>query len=85
MSSYGAWVGVWWSWSRRWWLGFGAFRMKSSVAVRIAYYIASGRRIILLTVFSKQHRRERAEVARAERAMRRCITEGHTAEDDAND
>ena len=54
-------------------------------AVRIAYYIASGRRIILLTVFSKQQRRERAEVARAERAMRRCITEGHTAEDDSND
>jgi hypothetical protein len=27
--------------------------------------IASGRRIILLTVFSKQRRRERAEIARA--------------------
>ena len=54
-------------------------------AVRIAYYIASGRRIILLTVFSKQCRRERAEIARAERAMRRCIAEGHTAEDDSDD
>jgi len=51
-------------------------------AVRISYYVARGRRIILLTVFSKQRRRERAEVARAERAMKRCITEGHTAEDD---
>ena len=54
-------------------------------AVRISYYIASGRRIILLTVFSKQQRRERAELARAERAMKRCIAEGHTAEDDSND
>jgi hypothetical protein len=54
-------------------------------AVRIAYYIASGRRIILLTVFSKQRRRERAEIARAERAMRQCIAEGHTAEDDSDD
>ena len=51
-------------------------------AVRISYYVARGRRIILLTVFSKQRRRERAKVARAERAMKRCITEGHTAEDD---
>jgi len=54
-------------------------------AVRLAYCIASGRRIILLTVFSKQQRRERAEVARAERAMRRCMTEGHTAAEDAHD
>ena len=54
-------------------------------AVRIAYYIASGRRIILLTVFSKQRRRERAEIARAERAMKRCLAEGHTAEENSSE
>jgi hypothetical protein len=51
-------------------------------AVRITYYIASGRRIILLTVFRKQRQRERAEIERAVRAMERCIAEGHTREDE---
>lgn len=51
-------------------------------AVRITYYIATGRRIILLTVFRKQRRRERAEIDRAVRAMETCIAEGHTAEDE---
>lgn len=50
-------------------------------AVRITYYLAAGRRIVLLTVFRKQGRREPAEIERAERAMRRCIAEGHTVED----
>lgn len=54
-------------------------------AVRIAYYVASGRRIILLTVFSKQRRRERAEIARAERAMKRCLAEGHIAEENSGE
>lgn len=36
---------------------------------RISYYIASERRIILLTVFHKTKRRERQEVERAARAM----------------
>ncbi len=54
-------------------------------AVRIAYFIASGRRIVLLTVFSKQRRRERAEIARAVRAMKRCVAEGHRAEEDSRD
>ncbi|MEX1038156.1 MAG: type II toxin-antitoxin system RelE/ParE family toxin [Acidimicrobiia bacterium] len=49
-------------------------------AVRITYYIATGRRIILLTVFRKQRRRERAEIDRAVRAMETCIAEGHTVE-----
>ena len=53
-------------------------------AVRISYYVARGRRIILLTVFSKQRRREMAEIERAERAMKRCIREDHTAEDEAH-
>jgi len=48
---------------------------------RISYYIASGRRIVLLTVFRKTNMRESEQVARAEAAMRRCIAEGHTAED----
>jgi len=51
-------------------------------AVRITYWIASGRRIILMTVFHKQRRRERAEVERARRAMERCIAEGHTADEE---
>jgi len=48
---------------------------------RISYYLASGQRAILLTVFRKQRARERAEIERAERAMERCVLEGHTAED----
>lgn len=48
--------------------------------VRVTYWIAPGRRIILLTVFPKTQRRERAEVERARRAMERCIREAHTVE-----
>lgn len=51
-----------------------------SDAVRITYYIATGRRIILLTVFRKQRQRERAEIDRAVLVMEKCIAEGHTAE-----
>lgn len=47
---------------------------------RISYFIAPGRRIVLLTVFRKTRARETTEVDRAEAAMRRCIREGHTAE-----
>ena len=54
----------------------------SGDAVRITYYIATGRRIILLTVFRKQKRREPAELERAMRAMERCVSDGHTAEDE---
>lgn len=50
--------------------------------IRISYFIASGRRIILLTVFRKTQRQERAEIDRAERTMRKCIAEGHTAQED---
>lgn len=48
---------------------------------RITYYIATGRRIILLTTFRKSQRQETAEIDRAERAMERCIREGHAAEE----
>ena len=51
-------------------------------AVRITYFLATGRRIILLTVFRKQRRRERAEVDRAIRVMESCIAEGHIGEDE---
>lgn len=34
-------------------------------AVRLSYWIAAGRRIVLLTVFRKARMRERLEVARA--------------------
>jgi hypothetical protein len=37
--------------------------------VRISYFIATERRIVLLTVFRKQRPRERREVLRAQRAM----------------
>jgi hypothetical protein len=49
---------------------------------RVTYYIAGGRRIILLTVFRKTKAREAGEVERAARAMQRCIAQGHTAEDE---
>ena len=48
---------------------------------RITYYIATGRRIVLLTVFVKTRQRERLEVQRAWRAMQNYIAEGHTVED----
>jgi hypothetical protein len=50
--------------------------------VRVTYWIGSGRRIILLTVFAKTQRRERAEVDRAKRAMEKCMREAHTADDE---
>jgi phage-related protein len=49
---------------------------------RVSYFIASGRRIILLTVFAKTNRQERSEIERARRTMARCIDQQHTAEDD---
>ena len=47
-------------------------------AMRITYWIAPDRRIILLTVFRKTRLRERREVARARRCLARCIAERHT-------
>ena len=48
----------------------------------ITYCVVTDRRIILLTVFAKTAPREAREIARAKRAMLRCISEGHTAEED---
>lgn len=49
--------------------------------VRITYWIASGRRIILLTVFGKTRPREAREVDRARRAMKNCQDREHTVGD----
>ena len=50
--------------------------------MRVTYWIASGRRIVLLTVFMKTRMRESAEVDRARRALARCMAEAHEVEDD---
>jgi hypothetical protein len=52
---------------------------------RITYWIAPGRRIILLTVFTKKQRQERREVRRAREAMQRCSAEGHTVTSGSDD
>ncbi|AUY54099.1 type II toxin-antitoxin system RelE/ParE family toxin [Streptomyces sp. CB01881] len=41
-------------------------------AVRITYWLAPGRRIVLLTVFRKTRQRETAEVDRAQQVQREC-------------
>lgn len=51
-------------------------------AIRITYWIASDRRIVLLTVFHKTRMRELREVDRARRAMARCIDEAHQVVED---
>ena len=54
----------------------------SRQAVRITYWIAPGRRIILLTVFIKTKDRDRAQVARAKKAMLACIEAEHIEDED---
>lgn len=46
-------------------------------AMRISYWIATDRRIVLLTVFRKSRARETREVDRARRAFRRCVEDAH--------
>ena len=50
--------------------------------IRVAYWIAPERRIVLLTVFVKTRQRERAEIDRAVRAMKRCMAEEHVADEE---
>ena len=50
-------------------------------AVRVTYWIASGRRIVLLTVFRKTRMREDREVARARSALARCIDQQHIVDE----
>jgi hypothetical protein len=52
-------------------------------AVRVTYWITSGRRIVLLTVFVKTRMRQTREIDRAQQALQRCISAAHTADDDA--
>ncbi|HYS01984.1 MAG TPA: type II toxin-antitoxin system RelE/ParE family toxin [Candidatus Eisenbacteria bacterium] len=47
---------------------------------RTSYFIAAGRRIVLLSVFRKTKPRETAQIDCAEGAMKRCVSESHTAE-----
>jgi hypothetical protein len=49
---------------------------------RITYWIAPGRRIILLTVFVKTRQQERHEIRRAKLAMERCVSEAHTTDEE---
>ncbi|HEY0806092.1 MAG TPA: type II toxin-antitoxin system RelE/ParE family toxin [Pseudonocardiaceae bacterium] len=50
-------------------------------AIRVTYWIASGRRIVLLTVFPKRRMREEREIDRARRAFARCVDEVHTVDE----
>ncbi|WP_405087257.1 type II toxin-antitoxin system RelE/ParE family toxin [Microbispora sp. NBC_01389] len=54
----------------------------NDIAVRITYWIASGRRIVLLTVFHKSRSRDDREVERARRALRRCVESAHTVDEE---
>lgn len=66
-------------------LGDGLLELRFDLgrsAFRLTYFLATGRRIVLLTVFQKQRMNERQEVELARRAMKRCVAEGHTANDD---
>ncbi|MCX5392426.1 type II toxin-antitoxin system RelE/ParE family toxin [Streptomyces sp. NBC_00094] len=50
-------------------------------SVRVTYWIASGRRIILLTVFRKTRQHEAAELDRAVRAWAACVAQEHTVDE----
>ncbi len=66
-------------------LGDGLFELRfdlGRVAQRISFYFPGHRRIVLLTVFRKQRQNERAEVARARLAMRICVEQAHTADEE---
>ena len=51
-------------------------------SIRVTYWIATGRRIVLLTVFRKTRMREEREVERARRAFARCVGEEHSTGDE---
>lgn len=48
-------------------------------AIRVTYWLAPGRRVILLTVFRKTRMREDAEVKRAKLAQQTCEAEHRPA------
>lgn len=47
--------------------------------IRITYWLAPGRRIVLLTVFRKTKMREQAEIERAQQVMKACAHEHEPA------
>ena len=49
-------------------------------AIRVTYWLAPDRRIVLLTVFRKTRMRETAEVERAKQARKVCETEHDAAQ-----
>jgi len=51
-------------------------------AVRITYWLASDRRIVLLTVFRKTRQHETAEIGRAQQAQKSCEADHGPAEHD---
>jgi len=66
-------------------LGDGLFELRfdlGRLAQRITFFFPGERRIVLLTVFRKQRQNERAEVARARMAMRVCVEQAHTADEE---
>lgn len=71
-------------WSRH--LGDGLRELRLHLhprEVRVTYWLAPGRRIVLLTVFCKSREREIAEVERAMRARKQCEAgHGHAQGDD---
>jgi hypothetical protein len=54
----------------------------ADLTMRISYWIAPQRRIILLTVFHKTRMREDREVDRARRALYRCRDEAHLVDEE---
>ena len=65
--------------------GDGLFELRvglGRVAGRVTFYFAEDRRIVLLTTLRKQRQNERAEVRRVRGAMRRCVAEGHSPEEE---
>ncbi|MFF2077543.1 type II toxin-antitoxin system RelE/ParE family toxin [Kitasatospora sp. NPDC058162] len=59
----------------------GALRELRIGPIRITYWLAPGRRAVLLTVFRKTRNRETDEVERAHRAQKVCEAEHAPAED----
>ncbi|QFG23368.1 type II toxin-antitoxin system RelE/ParE family toxin [Actinomadura sp. WMMB 499] len=70
-------------WSRH--LGGGLRELRIHLhprQARVTYWLAPGRRVILLTVFYKTQEREVAEIERASRVMKVCHAEhGHARTD----
>ncbi|MGC4805118.1 type II toxin-antitoxin system RelE/ParE family toxin [Micromonospora sp. DT233] len=51
--------------------------------VRVTYWVAPDRRIVLLTIFRKTRMREYREIERARRALEGCVAERHSVNERA--